>query len=61
MGKEYVIDLSWEDETNVWTAINDDIPIALEDESFERLLNKVRAAIPELIEMNGLTGKITPK
>lgn len=59
MGKEYVIKLLWDEEANVWVATNDEIPIALEDKSFDRLLNRVRIAVPELIEMNSLTKPIS--
>ena len=34
---EYVIKLIYDKEVNVWIARNDDIPLALEDKSFENL------------------------
>jgi len=43
----------WSAETNVWIAINDEIPIALESDSFDTLVERVRAATPELLELNG--------
>ncbi len=50
---EYVILLTWDDEASVWTAVNDDIPIALESESLDTLIERVRKATPELLELNG--------
>jgi len=49
---EYVILLTWDDEASVWTAVNDDIPIALESESLDTLIERVRKAAPELLELN---------
>ena len=36
----------------MWTAVNDDIPIALESESLDTLIERVRKATPELLELN---------
>jgi hypothetical protein len=49
---EYVILLAWDDEASVWTAVNDDIPIALESESLDMLIERVKMAAPELLEIN---------
>jgi len=49
---EYAILLAWDDEASVWTAVNDDIPIALESESLDTLIERVRKAAPELLELN---------
>ena len=35
---EYVIDVLWDDEANVWVATNDVIPISVEAESFGELI-----------------------
>ena len=51
---EYIISLIWDDEANVWVAICDDIPLALESESLDELINRVRVAAPEIIELNQL-------
>jgi len=53
--KEYVILLTWDDEASVWTAVNDNIPIALESESLDTLIERVRKATPELLELNEKT------
>ena len=37
----------------MWVAENDDIPIALEADSLDKLIERVRIATPELLELNG--------
>ena len=51
--KEYLIDVFWDEETERWGAINDEIPIALESDSFDHLIERVRLATPELVTLNG--------
>ena len=51
---EYTIQLSWDDEAEVWLAINDEIPLALESDSLDKLIERVKFAAPEIIEMNNL-------
>ena len=51
---EYVIRLSWDPEANVWIAVNDYIPLTLESDSLDCLIQKVKEALPELLELNGL-------
>ena len=50
---EYVIELTWDNEASVWVAENNDIPIALESPSLDLLIERVRIAAPELLELNG--------
>jgi hypothetical protein len=50
---EYEILLVWDDEAARWIAENDDIPIALESDSLDVLIERVRIAVPELLELNG--------
>ena len=50
---EYTVVLSWDDEAAVWIAENDDIPIALESGSLDVLIERVKNAAPELLELNG--------
>jgi len=52
---EYIVLLSWDDEASVWIAENDDIPIAFESDSLDALIERVRIATPELLELNGRT------
>ena len=49
---DYTINLTWDHEAKVWLAINDEIPIALESESIDELIRRVRLAIPERMELN---------
>ena len=49
----YIIDLVWDDEVQVWVATSTDIPgLVLESGSFDALLERVRFAVPELLELN---------
>jgi hypothetical protein len=50
---EYTIVLTWDNEASVWIAENDNIPIALESDSIDTLIERVRNAVPELLELNG--------
>ena len=60
MVNEYRISFFWDDEANVWIATSEDIHgLILEHSSFDRLMEKVRLAVPELLEMeNRLHGTI---
>lgn len=51
---EYIINLIWDDEAEVWIAVCDDIPLTLESESLDDLINRVRLAAPEIIKLNNL-------
>ena len=50
----YNIKLSWDDEAKVWLANCDEIPLAMEDGSLDKLIYRVKIAAPELIELNNL-------
>ena len=50
---EYEILLIWDDEARVWVAQNDDIPLTLENGSLDLLMERVRLAAPEILELNG--------
>ena len=50
---EYEILLMWDNEAYVWIAQNDDIPLVLENESLDKLMEQVRLAVPEILELNG--------
>ena len=51
---EYTVQLFRDDEAEVWIAINDEIPLALESDSLDKLIERVKLAAPEIIEMNNL-------
>ena len=51
---EYTIMLTWDDEASVWIAESDDIPgLILESASFDTLVERVKIAIPDLLEQEG--------
>ena len=48
------IDFYWDQEAFVWIATSKDVPgLVLESDSYDVLLEKVRFAVPELLELNG--------
>ena len=50
---EYKIQLLWDNEASVWVATSTDVPgLVLESESYDALIERVRYAIPELLELN---------
>ncbi len=59
--KEYAVNLQWDAEASVWIATSDDVPgLALESGSYDLLVERVRYAAPELLEMNGLEFETVP-
>ncbi|GHU09599.1 hypothetical protein FACS1894151_07680 [Spirochaetia bacterium] len=50
---EYTVLLTWDDEARVWIAENDDIPLVLESNSLDALIENVRITAPEILELNG--------
>lgn len=51
---EYKVNLFWDDDAKVWVANCEEIPLALEDGSLDKLIYRVKLAAPELIELNNL-------
>ena len=50
----YRINLLWDSEADVWVATSPDVPgLVLESGSFDALLERVKYAIGELVELNG--------
>lgn len=50
---EYTIIFTWDNEAGVWIATSDDVPgLVLESGSFDALVERVRFAVPELLELN---------
>jgi len=49
----YNVEVNWDDEAGVWWAFCDDIPLAMESNSFDALIARVKIAAPEILEMNG--------
>ncbi len=49
----YNVQLHWDDEAKVWWADSDDIPgLILEDETADKLIERLIIAAPEMIELN---------
>ncbi len=49
----YSINITWDEESFVWIATSEDIPgLVLESGSADALIERVKAAAPELLEMN---------
>ncbi len=50
---EYIVNITWDSDANVWYATSDDIPgLIMESESYDTLLSRVKQAAPELLELN---------
>lgn len=50
---DYNIQMTWDPEAAVWIATSDDVPgLALESGSFDALIERVKYAVPELMELN---------
>ena len=50
---EYTIDLFWDNEASVWIAESREIPgLILESGSFDALVERVKIAVPDLLEIN---------
>ena len=49
----YEIDVIWDEEAGVWCAVCDNIPLALESNSFDALIERVKVAANEILELNG--------
>lgn len=52
MNKNYEIKLDYDEEVKVWTVICDDIGLALEADSLDYLMERLKDAVPEMIELN---------
>ena len=49
----YRIKFVWDNEADVWIATSEDVPgLVLESGSFDALIERVKYAIPELVELN---------
>ena len=54
-GPEYEVLLSWDEEAYVWTATSENLPgLVMESGSADALMERVKYAAPELLELNGL-------
>lgn len=50
---DITVNLMWDGDTGVWIATSDDVPgLVLESESYDKLIERVKIVVPELIEIN---------
>ena len=49
---DYIVDVNWDEEAGVWYAICDEIPLALESDSFDALIEKAKIVAQEILELN---------
>ncbi len=49
------IDARWDDDAHVWIATSDDAPgLVVEAESWQSMIDEVRAVLPELLELDAV-------
>ena len=50
---DYKVTLTWDNEAFMWIATSDDVPgLVLESNSYDALIERVKIAIPDLLEIN---------
>lgn len=50
---DYKVTLTWDNEASMWIATSDDVPgLVLESNSYDALIERVKIAIPDLLEIN---------
>jgi len=49
---QYDVNIVWDEEAHVWVATADAIPLALEGGSYDALIERVKTAAPEILELN---------
>ncbi len=55
---EYTVITAWDEEADVWIATSNDIPgLVLESGSLDVLMERIRFAVPDLLELNGIKEK----
>jgi predicted RNase H-like HicB family nuclease len=53
--KDIQVEAFWDEEAHVWVASSNDVPgLIAEADTMERLMQKLKILIPELLEANGL-------
>ncbi len=52
-----IVHAIWDDEAQVWVATSEDVPgLATEAPSWDKLIPKLKAMIPDLLDANGYAG-----
>ncbi len=49
------INIKWDDEARVWFCECEEIGLALESGSYDALLERIKMAIPEMMELNNIS------
>lgn len=50
---EYTVNITWDDEAKVWIATSDDVlGLVMESDSYDGLIERIKATVPELLELN---------
>ena len=49
----YNINIIWDEEAQVWCAVCDDIPLALENSSLDTLIQRAKTVAHEILDLNG--------
>ena len=52
MDSQYTINISWDEVANVWIAICDALPLALESDSYDALIERIKIVAGEMLELN---------
>jgi len=56
--KPLLICVEWDEEAKVWVATSDDVQgLATEEDTMEKLIEKLKILIPELLVANGVSGE----
>ena len=56
--REFTVRLIWDDDERVWHSQSDELGLTLESGSFDALVERVKIAAPEMVELNfGYTGE----
>lgn len=49
------VNVTWDADAGVWVAESEDVPgLVLESGSFDALVERLRYAVPEMLELNGV-------
>jgi predicted RNase H-like HicB family nuclease len=60
--QEYTVLLNWDNDAYVWLVSSDDVPgLALESGSLDALMERVKYAIPDLLDLKDMDIKINFK
>ncbi|MCL2392350.1 MAG: DUF1902 domain-containing protein [Oscillospiraceae bacterium] len=51
--KEYIININWDCHRALWRAVCDKIPVTLESESFDAILDTLKDTVPDILKSKG--------